>query len=259
MSCQSLHTRAMVEHGPRMILLEDVSKAYAGRVALARATISFEPGRTTVLVGPSGCGKSSILRMIVGLVSPDTGRVVVAGETLGPGNVRRLRHAIGYVIQEGGLFPHLTARENVTLAARHLGYPARGVEERLLDLAALVRVPPDALDRYPQQLSGGQRQRVGLVRALMLDPRLLLLDEPLAALDPVTRYELQAELRLIFASLRKTVVMVTHDMGEAAYLADEIAFMRDGRILQRGALSDLLERPAEPYVTTFLRAQRLFA
>jgi osmoprotectant transport system ATP-binding protein len=241
----------------QMVQLEDVSKRYGARPALGRTSIAFDERRTTVLVGPSGCGKSTVLRMIVGLVPSDTGRVLIAGEALGAHNVQRLRHAIGYVIQEGGLFPHLTARENATLLARHLKRSSREIDERLAQLTALVRLPAEALERYPQQLSGGQRQRLGLVRALMLDPPLLLLDEPLGALDPVTRYELQAELKSIFAALEKTVVMVTHDMGEAAYLAHEIVFMREGRIVQRGALADLLERPAEPYVTEFLRAQRV--
>jgi osmoprotectant transport system ATP-binding protein len=194
--------------------------------------------------------------MIVGLVRPDSGRVIVNGEVLSPATLERLRHATGYVIQDGGLFPHLTARQNVTLLAQHLRKEAGAVARRVSELAALVAIPEDALQRYPQQLSGGQRQRVGLMRALMLDPPLLLLDEPLGALDPVTRHELQSELKSIFGRLEKSVVMVTHDMGEAAYFADEIVMMRDGRIVQRGAVDDLIERPAEPYVTEFIRAQR---
>jgi osmoprotectant transport system ATP-binding protein len=194
--------------------------------------------------------------MIVGLVRPDTGRVVVNGEVLSPVTLERSRHATGYVIQDGGLFPHLTAGQNVTLLAQHLRRDAAAVARRVSELAALVAIPEDALQRYPQQLSGGQRQRVGLMRALMLDPPLLLLDEPLGALDPVTRHELQGELKSIFERLEKTVVMVTHDMGEAAYFADEIVMMRDGRIVQRGAVDDLVERPAQPYVSEFIRAQR---
>ena len=131
------------------------------------------------------------------------------------------------------------------------------IEERITELAKLVRIPADALGRYPQQLSGGQRQRVGIMRALMLDPPLLLLDEPLGALDPVTRYELQAELKSIFESLGKTVVLVTHDMGEAAYFGDEIIMMREGRVVQRGTLAEMRDNPAEPYVIDFIRAQRL--
>ena len=240
-----------------MIVLENVSKTYARRVAVHPLTLSFPPQKTIVLIGPSGCGKSTLLRMIVGLARPDTGRVVIDGETLSDENVRTIRHRMGYVIQEGGLFPHLTAGENVTLLARHLKKNADALATRVSALADLVGISSDTLQRYPQQLSGGQRQRVGLMRALMLDPPVLLLDEPLGALDPVTRHDLQAELKSIFAALRKTVVLVTHDMGEAAYFADEIVLMREGRMVQRGSIDDLFERPAEPYVHTFLGAQRV--
>jgi osmoprotectant transport system ATP-binding protein len=240
-----------------VIRLDGVSKRYANRIALDTLTLEFAQGRTTVLVGPSGCGKSTILRMVVGLVTPDTGSVFIGDEALMPANVERMRHAIGYVIQEGGLFPHLTAEDNVTLLARHLCATREALRERVQSLAALVRIPPEALTRYPQQLSGGQRQRIGLMRALMLDAPTLLLDEPLGALDPVTRYELQSDLKDIFGRVGKTVVLVTHDMGEAAHFADEIVLMREGRVIQRGALEDLVERPAHDYVTTFLRAQRI--
>lgn len=239
-----------------MLALENVSKAYGSRIAVHPVTLEFHPGRTVVLIGPSGCGKSTLLRMIVGLVRPDTGRVMIEGIALSPDSLERLRHATGYVIQDGGLFPHLTVRDNVTLLARHLGRASRGIDERVRELSELVSIPEDALRRYPQQLSGGQRQRVGLMRALMLDPALLLLDEPLGALDPVTRYELQGELKSIFERLGKTVIMVTHDMGEAAYFADEIVMMRDGHVIQRGTAEDLVQRPANAYVTEFVRAQR---
>ena len=240
-----------------MIRLDRVSKRYGERSALHTLSLEFPRSRTTVLVGPSGCGKSTILRMIVALVRPDSGAVFIDDEALTDRNLERMRHAIGYVIQEGGLFPHLTAEDNVTLLARHLGQKHESLRDRVRSLAELVRIPPEALARYPQQLSGGQRQRVGLMRALMLDAPTLLLDEPLGALDPVTRYELQGDLKGIFERLGKTVVLVTHDMGEAAHFADEIVLMREGRIVQRGALEDLVERPADEYVTTFLRAQRI--
>jgi osmoprotectant transport system ATP-binding protein len=240
-----------------VVRLDGVAKRYGSRVALETLSLEFRAGCTTVLVGPSGCGKSTILRMIVGLVTPDTGTVCIADQTVTPDNVERARHAIGYVIQEGGLFPHLTAEENVTLLARHLRTASDAMRVRVGELAALVRIPADALERYPQQLSGGQRQRIGIMRALMLDPPLILLDEPLGALDPVTRYELQTDLKGIFEQLGKTVVLVTHDMAEAAYFADEIALLRDGRVLQRGTLDDFARRPADPYVTRFMQAQRV--
>jgi osmoprotectant transport system ATP-binding protein len=239
-----------------VIALDNVSKTYAGRLAVHPLSVEFPARSTTVLIGPSGCGKSTLLRMIVGLVQPDTGRVSIGGVVLSPSNVERVRHGIGYVIQEGGLFPHLTAGENVTLLARHLGKDLQTTSERAGALSELVGIPGDALARYPQQLSGGQRQRVGLMRALMLDPPVLLLDEPLGALDPITRHELQVELKGIFDQLGKTVVMVTHDMGEAAYFADDVLMMREGRVIQRGPIADFFERPAEPYVNAFISAQR---
>jgi osmoprotectant transport system ATP-binding protein len=240
-----------------LVTLRDVSKRYGQRVGLEPVTIEFARGCTTVLIGPSGCGKSTLLRMIVRLVVPDSGEVLIDGQTLTAANADRLRHAIGYVIQDGGLFPHLTAGQNVTLLARHLGMNDDALSERVRVLAELVSIPFDALARYPQQLSGGQRQRIGLMRALTLDPPLLLLDEPLGALDPVTRFELQEQLKTIFDDLGKTVIMVTHDMAEAAYFGDEIVMMREGRVVQRGTFDDLVRAPAEPYVASFMRAQRV--
>ncbi|HEX2831117.1 MAG TPA: ATP-binding cassette domain-containing protein [Burkholderiales bacterium] len=239
-----------------MVRLDSVSKHYGARVALHPLTLSFERGRTTALIGASGCGKSTLLRMIVGLVRPDTGQVVIGDDVLTAENADRVRHAIGYVIQEGGLFPHLTCADNVALLARHLGWEEDRVAQRLEALREIVSIPADLLARYPQQLSGGQRQRVGLMRALMLDPPLLLLDEPLGALDPVTRYELQEELAAIFEKLAKTVIIVTHDMGEAAFFADDIVMLYEGKVVQRGTIADLVERPAAPYVSRFVQAQR---
>ena len=240
-----------------MVTLENVSRTYGERVALHPLTLEFARGETTALIGASGCGKSTLLRMIVGLVVPDTGSVTIGGEALTPANADTMRHGIGYVIQDGGLFPHLTVADNVGLLARYLGWPQAQIEARVEALREIVNIPPDALARYPQQLSGGQRQRVGLMRALMLDPQLLLLDEPLGALDPVTRFELQEELKSIFAELAKTVVIVTHDMGEAAFFARDIVMMEAGRVVQRGTIADLVERPADAYVSRFVRAQRL--
>jgi len=240
-----------------VVTLENVSKRYAQRVALQPVSLEFVRGETSVLIGPSGCGKSTLLRMVVGLIQPDSGCVRVNGEALAAANVERLRHAIGYVIQDGGLFPHLSAVDNVTLLGRHLGVDAARMGERVKRLAELVSIPADALTRYPQQLSGGQRQRIALMRALMMDPPLLLLDEPLGALDPVTRYQLQDDLKSIFQSLGKTVILVTHDMAEAAHFGSDIVMMREGRVVQRGAFDDFLSAPAEPYVAQFVRAQRV--
>jgi osmoprotectant transport system ATP-binding protein len=167
-----------------------------------------------------------------------------------------MRHRIGYVIQSGGLFPHLTARDNVTLAARYLKRPSTWIESRVSELVELVQLSQDVLARFPGDLSGGQRQRVSLMRALMLDPDLLLLDEPLGALDPMVRHGLQDDLRALFARLKKTVLLVTHDLAEAAFFADTIVLMREGRIAQQGSYRDLIHAPADEFVRAFLKAQR---
>jgi osmoprotectant transport system ATP-binding protein len=239
-----------------MISLEGVSKSYHGQRVLEPTSLEIAKGRTHVLVGPSGCGKSTLLRLMMGLIMPDSGRVVIDGEPLTDRNARQIRHSIGYVIQDGGLFPHLTGAGNVTLVAKHLGWSPKRIADRLGELAELVHFPPGGIQRYPAQLSGGQRQRVGLMRALMLDPPVLLMDEPLGALDPLIRARLQEDLKAIFEQLHKTVVIVTHDMGEAAYLGDEISVMREGRIVQTAPLKTLLEAPTEEYVTEFISAQR---
>jgi osmoprotectant transport system ATP-binding protein len=235
-----------------MLQLAGVSKSYRGVAAVHPTDLEIQAGRTTVLIGPSGCGKSTLLRLMVGLVQPDTGQVLFQGTPITPASARELRQQIGFVVQDGGLFPHLTARGNVTLMARHLGRPT----DRLADLVELTHFPADKLDHYPAQLSGGQRQRVSLMRALMLDPALLLLDEPFAALDPLIRYELQADLRDIFRKLNKTVVLVTHDLAEAGYLGDEVVLLQAGHIVQQAPYRQLIEQPADEFVTRFITAQR---
>ncbi|AKT37639.1 ATP-binding cassette domain-containing protein [Chondromyces crocatus] len=239
-----------------MLEARAICKSYRGQPVLHPLSVSFEAGRTTALIGPSGCGKSTLLRILIGLVSADRGEVFVAGERFTPESARRLRHRMGYVIQEGGLFPHLSARDNVTLLASHLGWSAERMAERIATLRALVRLPEEALARFPGQLSGGQRQRVSLMRALMLDPEVLLLDEPMGALDPMIRAELQADLKEVFAALGKAVALVTHDLGEAAYLAHEILLLREGHVIQRGSFDELLKAPADTFVTRFVQAQR---
>ncbi len=239
-----------------MIDLIGVSKSYGRTVALERSDLSVRPGETTVLIGPSGCGKSTLLRLMIGLIRPDGGKVLFEDSPVDADTVFDVRRRIGYVIQDGGLFPHLTARGNVSLMASQLGWKRERVEIRLLELAELTRFPRDGLDRYPVQLSGGQRQRVGLMRALMLDPDVLLLDEPLGSLDPLIRAELQDDLREIFRTLRKTVVIVTHDLAEAGFFGDTIVLLSEGRVVQQGALETLVRQPADPFVTRFVNAQR---
>src|ERR1700681_3801818 len=239
-----------------LVQLVDVSKRYNGAAAVQPTNLSIERGKTTVLIGPSGCGKSTLLRLIIRLIEPDSGTIEFDGTSVTAENIDTLRRRIGYVIQEGGLFPHLTARGNILLMPRHLGKPENEIGPRLSELCSLTRFPEDLLDRYPLELSGGQRQRVSLMRALMLSPELLLLDEPLGALDPLVRVSLQKDLKEIFARLQQTALLVTHDLAEAAYLGDEIVLMNEGRIVQQGSIVDLREKPASSFVTEFINAQR---
>ena len=240
------------------LALDRVTKAFAGRHVIRETTLHVAAGERLALIGPSGCGKSTLLRMILGLVVPDSGTVRVGDTAVTPETARSVRRRVGYVIQDGGLFPHMTAEENVTLVSR-LSRPGVALRDRVRELAELARLPEALLSRYPLALSGGERQRVGLMRALMLDPDLLLLDEPLGALDPIVRARLQADLRSAFQKLGKSVLVVTHDMAEAAYLADAIAVVRDGTVLQRGTMKDLVEAPAHPFVAEFVGAQRTLA
>lgn len=239
-----------------MLELTGVTRCFGPTIAVHPTDLSIQPGATTVLIGPSGCGKSTLLRLMIYLIRPDGGRITFEGTEFGDDDVSQLRHRMGYVIQDGGLFPHLSAADNIALLARHLGWDEARVSARLDELAGLTHFPTDGFGRFPAQLSGGQRQRVSLMRALMLDPDVLLLDEPLGALDPIVRSDLQVELRDIFRTLNKTVVMVTHDMGEAGFFGDVIVLMRDGRIVQQGTLSQLIEEPADSFVERFISAQR---
>lgn len=238
-----------------MLELCNVSKRYGGVVALEPTTLQLSSGRTYVLLGTSGCGKSTLLKIALGLTEPDSGTVRFEGQTLQPDNVLQIRKRIGYVIQSGGLFPHLTARKNVSLIADFLNWSTTKIRNRIEELSALTQLPESTLDRYPAQLSGGQQQRVALMRALMLDPDWMLLDEPLGALDPMIRSDLQNDLSGIFRSLQKSVVLVTHDLHEAAHFGDEIILLREGRLVQAGTMQELIDHPSDPFVTRFIQAQ----
>jgi osmoprotectant transport system ATP-binding protein len=245
--------------GTPILQLVAASKRYGDVVALAPTSLDVDAGRTIALIGPSGCGKTTALRLMMGLTRPDGGTVRFRDTVIhGVEGIRAMRIRMGYVVQEGGLFPHLTAAQNVCLMARHLKWQEGRVRQRLQQLAELVRLPAATLGRYPAQISGGQKQRVGLMRALMLDPELLLLDEPLGALDPLVRAELQDDLAGIFASLAKAVVLVTHDLAEAVFFGHVIVLLRDGQVVQSGSIEDLVQRPADPFVTRFVHAQRRF-
>jgi osmoprotectant transport system ATP-binding protein len=235
-----------------LFLLRRVSLRYAGGDAIGPIDLDFPAASTTVMLGTSGAGKSTVLKLLNGLLRPDAGEVLFRGRPL----EARARLEMGYVIQGGGLFPHLTAYGNAALAARWLGWSEDRIEPRMRELAVLLRLPFESLARYPGQLSGGQAQRAALLRALMLDPPALLLDEPLGALDPVTRFDLQQDLRDVFRRLEKTVVLVTHDLAEAAFFGGTAVLFHEGRILQRGAIGDLVNAPAAPFVSRFVQAQR---
>jgi osmoprotectant transport system ATP-binding protein len=238
-----------------MIILKDVSKSFGATRALQKIDLKIPEGLTTALIGPSGCGKSTLLRLIIGLTYPDIGAVYFKGTQVTPDVVLSLRRGMGYVIQEGGLFPHLTARDNVTLMARYVGWSRHRIETRVDELSNLAQFPRDGLSRFPVQLSGGQRQRVSLMRALMFDPDVLLMDEPLGSLDPMIRSDLQTDLKQIFQALKKTVVLVTHDMSEAAFLGDIMVLLRAGEVVQRGTIDELVSSPSDPFVTRFINPQ----
>lgn len=240
-----------------MFSLKNVSKSFGSHQVLKPTTVDFRTGESTVLIGPSGCGKSTLLRILVGLIAADSGTIDFDGIPINSKNIQQLRQRMGYVIQDGGLFPHLTARQNVGLLASHLGWSQEKVRSRVDELAELTRLPRVALDRFPTQISGGQRQRVGIMRALMLDPSVMLLDEPMGALDPLVRFDLQEDLRKIFKTLGKTSIMVTHDMGEAAFFGDRVMMLGEGEVVQEGRLEELIQNPANEYVARFINAQRI--
>ncbi len=239
-----------------MIELRQVSKRFGHQLAVDAIDLTCPKGQTQVLIGTSGCGKSTLLRMMVGLVTPDSGSVLFEGEPLDELTLDSVRQRIGYMIQEGGLFPHLTVRENIAIVPRYLRWQPSESDVRIKELLELTQLPIALLDRYPRQLSGGQRQRVSLMRALMLDPDVMLLDEPLGDLDPMIRAELQQDLRIIFRELGKTVVLVTHDLAEAGFLADRVTLLSHGKIVQQGDFSELIANPVDEFAAKFVQAQR---
>jgi len=241
------------------IRLEGVSKTYAdGTVGVAELDLTFTAGELSVLVGPSGCGKTTTMKMINRIIEPSTGRILLGGEDVTRVDPDKLRRRIGYVIQNVGLFPHQTVRTNVGTVPRLLGWDKQRVRARVDDLLATVGLDPEAFgDRYPAQLSGGQRQRAGVARALAADPPVLLMDEPFSAVDPIVRERLQSEFLRLQASVRKTIVFVTHDIEEAVRIGDRIAVMSEGgHVEQYATPAELLGRPANAFVADFVGADR---
>lgn len=221
---------------------------------LDRLDLEIPRGVTVALVGPSGCGKSTVLRTILGLIRPDTGTVGVDGVLVDPSTKGEIRRRAGFVIQDGGLFPHLTAARNAVLPAVREGWGSDRTSVRLAELAELVELEADMLGRYPVELSGGQRQRVALIRALFLQPEVLLMDEPLGALDPRIRWRLQRLLKSLFERLGTTVVLVTHDLAEADWFTDDMALMHDGRVRRRGPLSEIARDRDDDFVRAFVES-----
>jgi osmoprotectant transport system ATP-binding protein len=237
------------------IVLDDVSKSYGQEEALRAAHVEFADGVTTAVVGTSGSGKSTLLQVINGLVRPSAGTVHVFGKPIDYGRLPELRRQIGYAVQGTGLFPHLTVEKNITLLARLVGWSKDRSRTRAMELMNLVGLPWDYAARYPFELSGGQQQRVGLCRAMMLNPPIFLLDEPFGALDPVTRQEIHQEFLRLQASEPRTIVLVTHDLREALKLAQRLAVLDRGRIVQHGPCEEIVEAPATEFVRTFFRSQ----
>jgi len=240
------------------IRLEGIRKEFTGTVAVADLTLEVPAGELVVLVGPSGCGKSTILRMCNRLIEATAGRILLGDEDITRVDPVRLRRRIGYVIQNVGLFPHQSVRDNVATVPRLLGWPRARVDARVEELLDRVGLPPGQFARrYPHELSGGQRQRVGVARALAADPVVLLMDEPFSAVDPIVRARLQEEFLRLQASVRKTIVFVTHDVDEAVRLGDRIAILSEGgKLEQYDQPANLLAKPANEFVASFLGADR---
>jgi len=242
-----------------MVRFEQVSKVYAGgQKAVDNLTLEIERGEFVCFIGPSGCGKTTTMKMINRLHEPTAGRISINGRDIMQMDAVELRRSIGYVIQQIGLFPHMTIAQNVELVPRLLGWDAARREQRVNELMPMVGLDPAMYrNRYPKELSGGQQQRVGVIRALAAEPDLILMDEPFGALDPITRESLQDELKRLQAKLKKTIVFVTHDMDEALKLADRIVVMREGRAHQVATPEELLRNPKDEFVAQFIGRDRL--
>jgi osmoprotectant transport system ATP-binding protein len=239
-----------------MLVLEHISKRFDGRLVLSDVSVTVPTGATHALIGSSGSGKTTLLRITLRLIDLDQGWVKIDDRPLSTFGPEAWADQIGYVPQDGGLFPHLTGEQNVTLVPKLRRWHPQAIQARLAQLENLVALEPSLLQRYPHQMSGGQKQRVAIMRAAMMDPAVMLLDEPMAALDPLIRSALQQELKAIFQRLGKTVLIVTHDLSEAAFLADRITLLHEGKVMQSGTFRELMRSPADGFVTAFIKAQR---
>ncbi|MEK5102981.1 betaine/proline/choline family ABC transporter ATP-binding protein [Cytobacillus sp. FSL M8-0252] len=241
-----------------MLKFEHVSKKYkGGKTAVSNLNLEFKKGEFIVFIGPSGCGKTTTMKMINRLIEPTEGKIFINDEDIMEKDPVKLRREIGYVIQQIGLFPHMTIQENISLVLKLLKWPEEKRKSRAEELLSLVDMTPDYLERYPHELSGGQQQRIGVLRALAADQPLILMDEPFGALDPITRDALQDEFKNLQKKLDKTIVFVTHDMDEALKLADRIVILRDGQLVQCGTPDEILREPADEFVEEFIGKERL--
>lgn len=242
-----------------MIQFRDVTKDFKGNVVLSDISMEIKDRELTVLIGPSGCGKTTTLKMINRLIPPSKGHIFIDGKNIEEMDKVQLRRNMGYVIQQGGLFPHMTVRQNIEIIERLEKKDPQDIVDNTVRLMKMVDLNPEEyLDRYPTELSGGQRQRIGVIRALANDPDIVLLDEPFSALDPVTRSSLQDELIELQAKVGKTMVFVTHDMDEAIKIADRICIMKDGHILQYDTPEMILKKPVDEFVSNFVGTNRIW-
>lgn len=241
-----------------MIKFEKVSKSYHENQVLKEIDLVCKEGEITVFIGPSGCGKTTTMKLINRLIDPTKGKIYIDGKDVSEINPVQLRRGIGYVIQNIGLFPHMTIAKNVSVILRLLKWDKSDADERVDELLSLVGLEPEIYrGRYPSELSGGQQQRIGVIRALAAEPSIILMDEPFSALDPISREQLQEELNRLQKEIKKTIIFVTHDMDEALKIADKIVLMKDGTIVQEGTPEEILRYPANDFVKSFIGEKRL--
>ena len=243
-----------------MIEFKGITKSFKGNEVLKGINLEIQTGHLVAIIGGSGCGKTTLLKMINLLIHPTSGEILIDGEDITKYDVIKLRRKMGYVIQQTGLFPHMTIRENIQLISKLEKVDSKKLEDTTIQMMNMVGLDPSVyLDRYPTELSGGQQQRVGVARAFATDPEIILMDEPFSALDPMTRSDLQDELVGLQSKLGKTIVFVTHDMDEAIKIADMICIMKDGKILQYDTPENILKNPADEYVSNFVGKNRIWA
>jgi len=235
------------------VTFAQVSKVFQGKTAVDQLSLEVKTGELLVYIGPSGCGKTTTLRMVNRLEEPTSGSIQIDGQDIKSYNSDQLRRGIGYTVQQTGLFPHMTIRDNIDVVPKLLGWPKAKREARIRELLSLVDMSYDEFaHRYPRQLSGGQQQRIGVLRSLAADPPIILMDEPFGALDPISREVLQNELKTLQSRLQKTIIFVTHDMDEALRIGDRVAVFQQGKLVQLGTPEDIVQRPSNDFVASFV-------